>query len=441
MKPVATAVIALLGSVTALSATPTELVSEAERQLVVASITRTISEDYIDSGMAKTIGSMLARRLADGAYAELDEPHAFAARLTADLTQTSQDLHFHVLLDPEWIHAQREADDPEAVRRAHGQEALRARRQNYGFRDVRILEGNVGYLNFTYFHDPEIAHDTVAAVMKFLSHSDAVIIDLRFNNGGYLEMAQLLSSYFLRSTPSQLLFDFYDLEAGKRIDRKQWVLPSVSGVRMPETPLYLLTSSTTFSAAEWFAFILKNLGRATVLGEQTAGGAHPVNLRAVNDRFVLQVPTGEIRDGVSGQDFEGTGVAPDLEAVSGAALHTAHREALQALIALEPENRDTYSWYLPAVDARLRVPEIDPALLESLAGHYDGSRQVIREEGVIYYSWDGRGRLRLHPLDGNLLALEGVDDFRFRIRAQDGVVTGIERIYTDGRTRLHPKTR
>ncbi len=441
MKTTAAVMFTLLGLVTSLSATTEHSVSGAERELVVASITRTIAEDYIDPNMAKTIGSMLAQQLADDAYETLDDPHEFAGQLTADLVKTSHDLHFNVSLDAQWVHAENEAENPEVVRQARAKELARARQQNHGFRELRILEGNIGYLNFTYFDDPEPAHDTVAAVMKFLSHTDAVIIDLRFNNGGYLEMAQLLCSYFLPSTPSQVLFDFYDLEEGRRIDRKQWVLPSVAGVRMPDTPLYLLIGSTTFSAAEWFAFILKNLGRATVIGERTAGGAHPVNRRALNDRFVLQVPTGEIRDGVSGKDFEGVGVVPDLSAVSVVALHQAHREALQALIELEPENRDAYAWYLPAIDARLHSPEVDPALLESLAGDYDGTRKITQDRGTLYYSWDARGRLRLKPLGHTLLALEGVDDFRFRIRAKNGVVTGIERIYMDGRTRLHPKTR
>ena len=208
---------------------------------------------------------------------------------------------------------------------------------------------------------------------------------------------------------------------------------------MPDVPLFLLTSNTSFSAAEWFAFILKNLGRATVIGEQTAGGAHPVNRRVLNHRFVLQVPTGEVKDGALGTDFEGTGVSPHIEVISEHALHTAHQQALKALMEQNPGNDEAYEWFLPQIQARIEAPQIPTALLDGLEGYY-GSRQIILKHGKLYYSWDGKHRLRLRPISETVLALDGVDDFRFQIRSEHQEITGLDRVYSDGSRRFHAKT-
>ena len=61
---------------------------------------------------------------------------------------------------------------------------------------------------------------------------------------------------------------------------------------MPDVPVYVLTSNKTFSAAEEFTYNLKNLKRATIIGETTGGGAHPGGVMPVAERFNMFVPTG-----------------------------------------------------------------------------------------------------------------------------------------------------
>lgn len=419
------------------TATPQEL-APRERETVIQALVDTVRRDYIDDVGAERIAEVLGRNLSAGTYDELKTADELAARLTRDLLDVTDDLHFHVLLDGDWVAAERRKDVPEVAAARRSRELEQDRRNNFGFKEIRRLEGNVGYLNLTYFADPETAHDTVAAAMELLAHRDAVILDLRHNNGGYLEMAQLLCSYFLATVPSQLLFDFYDLENGERLERRQWVLPSVSGTRRPDVPLYLLTSSTSFSAAEWFAFILKNLGRATVIGETTAGGAHPVQRRVLNDRFVLQVPTGEAKDGVLGEDFEGRGVAPHVEAASADALHVAHARALEDLTRIHPDSADRYAWFEPVIRARASAQGLGSTPPADVAGYYDGRRVVLRD-GALFYGWDGEAKIPLHVLEDDLLALDGIDDFRFRIVRDDGKVTALERVFMDGGRRLHPK--
>ncbi|MEM9554263.1 MAG: S41 family peptidase [Acidobacteriota bacterium] len=414
-----------------------------EARAVVEALRDVLDRDYVDGAKAELLRAALRDRFEAGRYASAGTVAELAARLTTDLVELSGDLHFHVVVDPDWVAASTHAAaDQSAHEREQELADQRSRQNNYGLRDVALLEGDIGYLNLTEFADPEAADELVAAAMQLLASRQALILDLRFNNGGYLEMAQLLCSYFLRSVPSQRLFETSDLENGERLERTQWVLPSVPGDRMPEMPLYVLTSNTSFSAAEWFAFVLKNLGRATVVGETTAGGAHPVQRRALNDRFVLQVPTGAVRDGVLGTDFEGTGVEPDVAASSAAALHVAHRLALEWLRddpAQDSVRRARAEWFLTVVAARLEPPRLDPAVLDGLPGAY-GSRHILREGDVLYYSWDGEGRVRLVPLGGALLGFEGLDELRLRVVTEDDVVTGYERLGLDGSHRFVAKT-
>ena len=135
---------------------------------------------------------------------------------------------------------------------------------NYGFKEVKILDGNIGYLNLNQFADIKYAEQTVAATMNFLSNTNAIIIDLRANGGGVPSMMQLLSSYFLAEKPV-LLSDFYERKTNTKT--QLYSFENVNGKRSTNKPLYILTSKHTFSAAEAFTYTLKYLDKAIVIGE------------------------------------------------------------------------------------------------------------------------------------------------------------------------------
>ena len=156
--------------------------------------------------------------------------------------------------------------------------------------------------------------------MAFLANCDALIVDLRENGGGSPEMIQLLSSYFFSGEPRHLNSFYY------RLDEKTeqyWTLPYVPGANLAETDLYVLTSSCTFSGAEEFTYNLKNMKRATIIGEATGGGAHPVRLEILNDHFVMRVPYARAVNPISKTNWEGTGIEPDVQVPAGRALDQA----------------------------------------------------------------------------------------------------------------------
>ena len=271
-----------------------------------------------------------------------------------------------------------------------------AGKDNFGFKEVKILPGNVGYLKLTSFYSPEIAGEIAAASMHFLSNTDAIIIDLRANNGGYLEMVQFLSSYFFDNETSKALFELSYLEDKNKVERRMWVLPTVPGKRMLKTDVYILTNPRSFSAAEWMAYSLKNLKRATLIGEKTAGGAHPVARKIVSDRFSINVPIGLAKDPITKTDFEGKGVKPHIKVPSRNSLFTAHIKALEKLAEKNPKEKSKYLWHLPVLKAQMNPVTVDNETLKSYTGVF-GNRTLSYSKGRLYYDWKKSWKTGIDP--------------------------------------------
>jgi len=190
------------------------------------------------------------------------------------------------------------------------------------------LAGNIGYLDLRMFYPLAMAEETIAAAMRLLAHSHALIVDLRRNDGGDGLTVRRLAGYFFAE--SVHLVDYYD-RAGERIEAV-WTEEQVAGPRYADGLLYLLVGPATFSAAESFAYSLKQLGRATLIGACT-GGAHRVAGYPVGDHVRLMVPTVRAANPVTGGNWEGTGLDPDVATDNDDALRVAHVMALRTLLA------------------------------------------------------------------------------------------------------------
>jgi len=404
-------------------------ISNQEKAEVIASISRLLREDYIYPQIGNKISASLNKRLAENRYSSIDVPRKFASTLTKEIQEISNDQHFYVGFAPDWVTAQKSGNGETVLTEVENKQLLRG---NHGFKEVRILEGNIGYLNLTKFENPETAYEIAASSMKFLANTDAMIIDLRYNNGGMMEMAQLIGSYFLKSDPPLTLFDVNYNQNGKRIEQSLGILPFVPGKRTPDKPLYILTSSTSFSCAEWFSYAFQNLKRAIIVGEQTAGGAHPVELKVVTARFNMNVPVGEIKDPITNDDFEGVGVTPDIKATDEMALHVAHREILKLLIENNHPESESCKWFLPLVDARNTRVQLNKETAQSMVGEYEGNRHITLENGELQFRWRERHKVRLNPLSKTLFAVEGLDSFRYSAQFKEGKITGLLRVFDDG---------
>ncbi|MGY3617766.1 S41 family peptidase [Bradyrhizobium sp. USDA 10063] len=286
------------------------------RERVIDGAIANLKELYVFPDLAQKMADALKSHLKSGDYDGTTDGVDFASLLTQHLQAVNQDRHLYVIYNPFTQPAGR--SEPGAADQK-AQMAKQMQRINCGFEKIEILPGNIGYLKFNMFADPAICGSTATAAMNFLAHVDAVIFDLRNNGGGDPKMIALISSY-LFDQPTHL----NDIFNRKEDSTTQfWTLPFVPGVRLTGKPAFVLTSKTTFSGAEEFCYNLKNLKRATIVGETTGGGAHPVMSRPIDDHFVIGVPFARAINPISKTNWEGTGVEPDVSVKASDALDVA----------------------------------------------------------------------------------------------------------------------
>lgn len=108
-------------------------------------------------------------------------------------------------------------------------------------------------------------------------------------------------------------------------------------VRKARRPWPGRSPRTTFSGGEQLAYDLQQHGRATVVGERTRGGAHPRRGFRVTAHLEATIPVARAVHPVSGTNWEGTGITPDVEVAADRAYDAAYRLALTQVLALGDE--------------------------------------------------------------------------------------------------------
>jgi hypothetical protein len=300
-------------------------IDAATRERVIAGAAARLREHYVFPEIAKKMEQALRRRQQRHEYDAVRDGETFASLLTTHLREVSKDQHLRVNFS-----AARYPDDfatltPEQT--AHNRRVTE--RANCGYEKVELLAGNVGYVKLNTFSTPAWCGPTATAAMNFLAHVDAIIFDLRDNGGGDPAMVAFISTY-LFDQPTHLN-DIWTRKTGET--KQYWTLPSVPGKLLAVVPAFVLTSGRTFSGAEEFTYNLKNLKRATIVGETTGGGAHPARGERIDDRFMISVPFARAINPITRTNWEGTGVEPDVKVPAADALASAQRLAAEKLAA------------------------------------------------------------------------------------------------------------
>jgi C-terminal processing protease CtpA/Prc len=206
------------------------------------------------------------------------------------------------------------------------------RLDNFGIRQVERLDGNVGYLDVRRVAVPANAGPAIGAAMELVAGTYALIIDLRHNGGGAPEGVVFWCSYLLDERPTHLN-DIFHADTGET--RQFWALPYVPGTRYLDRPVFVLTSGRTFSGGEDFAYTLQALGRATVVGETTGGGAHPTRGFPISAAVHIGIPFARSVNPVTGTNWQGTGVVPDVPADAEQAYDVAYARALEKVLTMD----------------------------------------------------------------------------------------------------------
>lgn len=379
----------------------------------VQRIARLIRSDYLDAAKAARIAGELEQAADSGAFDALVDPLDLAAAITRRLEP--HDRHFLVTWAPD------APSLPQATIAAFADEA----RANHGFVEARVLPGGVGYLKIDEFarivgrSSPQQA--AADAALAFVEQQPSLILDLRDNGGGSPDMVGYLVQHFV-ADPQQV--------ASRFVARNGRVRPELSPVRAaqpPRThaPLFILVSARTASSAEALAYTLQAAGRATVVGEPTWGAANPGSRQHTRDGFDVFISFETPINPITGSNWEGTGIRPDIAVPQEKALHVAHVRALEAEGAALPASSRRV---LETLKAEL-APAPPPA---GLAGQY-GEIAIDRRGDALFLRLGKRPERTVTPIDDSSFALAEDPAARFRIeRDAAGRIDAIVRLLNGG---------
>jgi hypothetical protein len=433
-----TVILAFIYSPEAFSQEKEYLLGGEEKNLVIDSLVTMLNREYVFPDKAKEMGELIQKNLQEGLYEQYTDPVEFSEKVTEDLRSISQDKHLWLGYSPEQITLLREILQNENTDVGDEETIKRLAASNFGFREVKILDGNIGYLKLNGFIQAKYGAPTAAAAMQFLAYTDAVIFDLRENGGGSPSMIQFLTTYLVRE--STHLNSFY----WRPTDEMQqfWTLPYVPGKPMPDIDVYVLTSSYTFSGAEEFTYNLKSMKRAVIVGETTGGGAHPVERMIINDGFGVSMPKGRAINPITETNWEGTGITPHYEVPSAKALDKALEIAYDSLLRKtdDLEVKAAYQWKLEGLKAKMNPVTLKESTMKKYAGTYE-VRTIVFEDGELYYQREGRPRFRMIPVNETTFMFDEIGYFRLEVIVEDGKAVAVAGHYDNGRTDRHERTK
>lgn len=282
-------------------------------EIVERALDRIVS-GYVFPDKAVAIEAAIRGRLAAGAYGGLDG-QALCGAVTADLQEACPDRHLRLL----WT------DEPQSldpVDEDGGEAAFLAllRAENQGIQRVERLAGNIGLIEIRRIASATEGAAAIGAAMQLVAHSSALVLDLRDCVGGAPEGAAMWCSYFFPDGRVHLN-DIY--ERSSDTTRQYWTAAHLPAPRYLDRPVHVLTSGVTFSGGEDVAYTLQAQGRAVLVGATTRGGAHPTDRHAVAEHVLVTVPTARTINPVTGGNWEGVGVVPDVPVPAEQALDAA----------------------------------------------------------------------------------------------------------------------
>lgn len=292
----------------------------AARHDIIGKVAESIRTGYFDSTTAQQLANALLAFEKNGSYESIGTGAELASRLTGDIYDTGRALGVpNGAFVAEVINSRESltAPPPQMTAATRDRDRIRLLEQNCRFERIEMLSGNIGYLKLNGFPEPTACQETATRAMAAVNSAAALILDLRDNGGGMGEVALHMAGY-LFDRPAFL----WDPRPYSRVPTH--TSSPVAGSKLADKPVYLLASSRTQSAAEYFVYNLKMLKRVTIVGERTAGNQHSGRFEVLDDHFGIAIqttPPPENPYPVKG--WETIGVEPDVAVPGGDAFAVA----------------------------------------------------------------------------------------------------------------------
>ncbi|MEW6983512.1 S41 family peptidase [Colwelliaceae bacterium 6471] len=284
--------------------------------LAVNGVINALVNNYIYPEKALLIEKELRHKVDINEFTKINDWYAFIREINLIIRNVSGDMYLDVVETKPVITLESTADKTELPKLA-----------NYNLDNVSILFGNVGYFKLDYFSQNPEAEIGISRALDALSNTDALIIDLRSAEGDSLTLAQYLMSFFVNKDTLLSKITYAP-------QKKELTLTSlnIGGIRFKSNfPVYLLTSSFLSGSGEFVAYTLKYFKKAVIVGEETMGVAYVIKKQKINAHISLNIPVAIPLHPKTNNNWERTGVTPDVYSAADLGLETAHKLAKEYL--------------------------------------------------------------------------------------------------------------
>ncbi len=290
--------------------------SKQEKDSIITKIGHLLEHRYVFPEKGKALNAMLLQKNENQEFDSISDPTIFRETIHNAIRDKVDDKHMRL-----FYFGPREDQSEDTETSDLKQQYEKRKAMNFGIPELKVLDNNIGYLKVTKFTSPELFGPAMSASSAFLKNVEGLILDFRSRGGGNSDAVVLMLSYFL---PAETAVFYWLDRNGNELERN-WTFPYVAGNRFKDIPIVVLTSSKTFSGSEAFSYVMKHHNRATIIGEQTRGGAHTYQEISLSKRhdYLLTLPHERVLVPKTNQNWEGVGVVPHIFAKPEAAMDLA----------------------------------------------------------------------------------------------------------------------